>query len=105
MKSYQFTNEENFNKFSNIITNKIHDGFILIERNDKLPFAVLSKHGKEVDHSFNFFLFCVTLGLWSVGWIYLSYLSKEKKILIAIDEDGNPFEENCYINPEDYNLN
>jgi len=97
MKINHMTNEENLQKFSNIIANKIHNGFIITERNDKLPFAILSKGGKEVDHSFNFLLCCITLGLWSVAWIYLAYFaSKEKRILIAIDEDGNTFEEKCY---------
>jgi hypothetical protein len=39
----------------------------------------------------------MTLGVWSVGWIYVTYVSsKEKNIVIAIDEDGNTFEEKCY---------
>lgn len=97
LKSNQFVSEENFQKFSNIITDKIHNGFTIVEQNDKLPFAVLSKEGKHVDHGFNFLIFCITLGLWSIAWIYISFTSREKKILIAIDEDGNPFEENCYL--------
>ncbi|TDE28865.1 MULTISPECIES: hypothetical protein [Flavobacterium] len=98
MKSNTYINEESLQKFTSIIANKIHNGFIIIERNDTLPFAVLSKGRKEVDHTFNFFLFCVTLGLWSVAWIYLTYVSsKEKNIVIAIDEDGNTFEEKCYL--------
>jgi hypothetical protein len=97
MQSNQYINEESLQKFSNIIANKIHNGFVITERNDVLPFAVLSKDAKEVDHSFNFLLCCVTLGLWSVAWIYLTYVSsREKKILVAIDEDGNTFEEKCY---------
>jgi hypothetical protein len=96
MKRSQLINEENFQNFSNSIANKLHNGFILVERNDKLPFAILSKEGKQVDHSFNFLICCITLGLWSVAWIYLSYVSKSKKILVALDEDGNVFQENCY---------
>lgn len=96
MKRSQLINEENFQNFSNSIANKLHNGFILVERNDKLPFAILSKEGKQVDHSFNFLICCITLGLWSVAWIYLSYVSKSKKILVALDEDGKVFQENCY---------
>ena len=99
MQSNQYINEESLQKFSKIIANKIHNGFVITERNDTLPFAVLSKDAKEVDHSFNFLLCCATLGLWSVGWIYLTYVSsREKKIVVAIDEDGNAFEEKCYSN-------
>ncbi|MFM2370171.1 MAG: hypothetical protein RL619_2492, partial [Bacteroidota bacterium] len=75
MQSNQYIKEESLQKFSNIIANKIHDGFVITEKNDSLPFAVLSKDGKAVDHSFNFLLCCVTLGLWSVAWIYLTRVS------------------------------
>ncbi|MFV5692622.1 hypothetical protein ACM55K_11410 [Flavobacterium sp. LT1R49] len=97
MQSNQYINEESLQKFSTIIANKISNGFVITERNDVLPFAVLSKDAKAVDHGFNFLLCCVTLGLWSIAWIYLTYVSsREKKILVAIDEDGNTFEEKCY---------
>jgi hypothetical protein len=93
----QIANEDNFQKYSNIIADKISNGFIVEERNDKLPFAVLSKDGKAVDHSLNFIICCLTLGLWSIPWIYKTYVtSKGKKILIAIDEDGNTFEDKCF---------
>lgn len=99
MTSNSYVNEESLQKFSSILASKIHSGFTIIEKNDSLPFVVLSKGRKEVDHKFNFVLCCMTLGVWSVGWIYLTYVySKEKNILIAIDEDGNTFEEKCCSN-------
>ena len=97
MTSNNYVNEESLQKFTSILANKIHHGFTIIEKNDSLPFAVLSKNRKEVDHGLNFLLCCMTLGVWSVGWIYVTYVSsKEKNIVIAIDEDGNTFEEKCY---------
>ena len=97
MKSPQFTQEESLQVFSNIISNKIHNGFILEERNDEMLFAVLSKGERVVDHSFNFLICCLTFGLWSIAWLYLTVeSSKNKKILVAIDEDGVPFEDKCY---------
>jgi hypothetical protein len=96
MRNEHFTSEESFQIFSNSIAEKLQKGFTLIERNDKLPFAVLSKQGKTVDHGFNFMICCLTLGLWSVAWGYLTYVaSKEKTILVAIDEDGTVFQDNC----------
>lgn len=90
--------EENLMKFSSILASKTSNGFVVVERNDKLPYAVLLKKKKKVDHFFNFVIFCATLGLWSIAWIYITQVSsKAKKILIAIDEDGNPFEEKCYM--------
>lgn len=95
----QFNNtEESFRLFSNMISKKVKNGFVLQERNDKMLFAVLSKDGRAVNHGLNFTICCLTLGLWSVAWLYLTFqASKEKKILVAIDEDGIPFEERCLI--------
>jgi len=94
----QFINQVKLNEFTNAIADKINNGFVIVERNDKMPFTILVKEGKKVNHFFNFFVCCATLGMWSLPWLYLSQVSsKTKKILIAIDEDGNVFEENCYM--------
>ncbi|MBO9585538.1 MAG: hypothetical protein J7574_15340 [Flavobacterium sp.] len=98
MKDNHLSHEQSMQVFSNMISNKVHKGFTLEERNDKLLFAVLSKGGKVVNHSLNFMIFCLTLGLWSFAWLYLTFeASKQKKILVAIDEDGVPFEERCLV--------
>ncbi len=98
MKKHQFISKRDFDKFSNLLKNKIQEGFIIEEQNNKLPFAVLSKEAQVVNHRLNFLLFCVTLGMWSVVWLYIAQVSsRAKKILIALDEDGNTFEEKCYV--------
>jgi hypothetical protein len=90
--------EQSLQVFSNMISNKVHKGFTLEERNDEFLFAVLSKGGKVVNHGLNFIIFCLTLGLWSFAWLYLTFeASKQKKVLVAIDEDGFPFEEKCLV--------
>jgi hypothetical protein len=97
MKNPKGVAEKNLLKFLKVVANKMQNGFKVIERNDKLPFAVLLKEGKEVDHNLNFMIFCATFGLWTLPWIYKSQVaSKPKMILVAIDEDGNTFEEKCY---------
>ena len=97
MKSHQITNKENLQKYTSAIENKIHKGFVVIENNEKLPFAVLKKEGFDIHQGFNFLFFCATLGLWSLPWFYISRVSsKEKMILIGIDDDGNTFEQRCY---------
>ena len=81
-----------------MISNKIKDGFVVVERNDKMPFTILYKQGMKVNHKLNFLVCCATLGMWTLPWLYLSQVAaKDKKILIAIDEDGKVFEENCYL--------
>ena len=99
MKSYQLTNEKDFAKFQQILSNKIQNGFIVIEKNDKLPYVVLSKEKKQIDSSPQLTLVFATLGLWSIVWFYLIIsLSRKKQILVALDEDGNVFEEKCLSN-------
>jgi len=97
MKQNQLSQEQSLQVFSNMISNKVHNGFVLEERNDELLFAVLSKGGKVVNHGLNFIIFCLTLGLWSFAWLYLTVASKQKKVLVAIDEDGFPFEDKCLV--------
>ncbi|OAZ04297.1 hypothetical protein [Flavobacterium succinicans] len=97
MKYNQSLNQEDLTIFTKSINSKLEEGFILEERNDALPFAVLSKKPKRVNHKLNFKLSCVTLGAWSIVWLYLSHISKAKKIVVGLDEDGNVFQENCYM--------
>jgi hypothetical protein len=97
MENQVAVRQENSIKFSNMLREKLSKGFVLEERNDKLPFAVLSKKATKVNHHVNFIFSCVTLGLWSIPWIYQSFVSsREQKILIAIDEDGNAFVDKCF---------
>lgn len=83
--------------FNESINTKIQAGFVLEERNDELPFAVMSKRKRFVNHKLNFSLACITLGIWSVVWVYINHISKARKIVLGIDEDGQLFEENCLL--------
>jgi len=96
METYQFVNKENQDQFHKILSAKTRNGFIITEHNEKLSYVVLSKEKKAINHSFHVFLTCLTFGLWSIVWIYLSItLSQNKNILVAVDEDGNVFEDKC----------
>ncbi|OXB05663.1 hypothetical protein [Flavobacterium pectinovorum] len=96
MESYQLINQKNLDQFHKTLSSKIRNGFVIIEHNEKLPYAVLSKEKKEINHPFHFFLTVITFGFWTIIWIYLIVsLSRKKDILIALDEDGNLFEEKC----------
>lgn len=97
MKNH-FINQDKLNLFTKVISNKIQNGFVIVERNDKMPFTVLYKEGKKVNHRLNFFVSCATFGMWSLPWLYLSKVAaRDRKVLIAIDEEGTIFEENCYM--------
>ena len=97
MHTQQFSSEKSLQDFYKRVSSKINAGFTIKEKNDKLPFAIVSREARAINHTFNFVLFCLTFGLWSVVWLYLTFVySKEKRILIAIDEDGKTFEERCY---------
>lgn len=97
MKSKQFINEDDWTNYLDVLSLKVNNGFIIEEKNDDLPFTVLSKENKQLNQNLNLFLCCITLGLWIMVWycLYNSSL-KKKKILIAIDEDGKTFIERCY---------
>ncbi|TDO83645.1 hypothetical protein EV143_10182 [Flavobacterium chryseum] len=96
MESYQFIDDKNLDQFHKILSSKMRNGFVIIEHNEKLPYVVLSKEKKEINHSLHFVLTIMTLGFWSIVWIYLIVtLSRKKDILVALDEDGNLFEEKC----------
>ncbi|MFH6965735.1 hypothetical protein [Flavobacterium sp. FlaQc-28] len=96
MEMYQFTSEKTLNQFHEMISAKTRNGFVIVEHNEKLPYVVLSREKKAVKHTLHLFLTCLTLGLWSVVWIYLIItLSQKKNILVAVDEDGNLFEDKC----------
>lgn len=97
MKNIPLIKNENSKKLSHVLAQKVKKGFVIEEVNDKLPFVVLSKKRAKVNHNLNFWISCATFGLWSIPWMVQYYQSKkEKKIIIAIDEDGMPFEEKCY---------
>lgn len=96
MEMYQFTSEKTLNQFHEMISAKTRNGFVIVEHNEKLPYVVLSREKKVVKHTLHLFLTCLTFGLWSVVWIYLIVtLSRKKNILVAVDEDGNLFEDKC----------
>ncbi|RZJ52173.1 MAG: hypothetical protein EOO44_12645 [Flavobacterium sp.] len=97
MESYQLINEKNLDRFHKMLSIKERNGFVIIEHNEKLPYAVLSKEKKEINHPFHLFLTMITFGLWAIVWVYLIVsLSRKKDILVALDEDGNVFEEKCF---------
>lgn len=96
METYHFATEKNSDQFYQMISAKTRNGFVIVEHNEKLPYVVLSKTKKEINHPLHLFITCLTFGLWSVVWIYLSIVLPQKKnILVAIDEDGNLFEDKC----------
>lgn len=97
MKTSRFNTEKDFAKIQKRLTDKIRNGFVIIEQNDKLPYVVLSRKKKPIDPSFHLSMLIGTLGFWSVIWFYDIISSQHKTdILVAVDEDGNIFEEKCY---------
>lgn len=96
MESYHLIHEKNLDRFHKMLSAKKRNGFVIIEHNEKLPYAVLSREKTEINHPFHLFLTVITLGLWSIVWIYfIITLARKKDILVALDEDGNVFQEKC----------
>ncbi|MEN2398219.1 hypothetical protein GKZ90_0000390 [Flavobacterium sp. MC2016-06] len=96
MESYQFINDKNLDQFQKMLSTKIRNGFVIVEHSEKLPYVVLSKEKKAINHPLHLCITFMTLGLWSIVWIYfIAAHSQKKNILVAVDEDGNLFEDKC----------
>ncbi|MEY4432801.1 MAG: hypothetical protein RLZZ44_931 [Bacteroidota bacterium] len=97
MNKNRISSDRSRKDFYNRVSARICGGFIIKEKNEKLPFVVLSRKPRNINHAINFVLFCLTFGLWSIAWMYMTVVyGKEKRIIIAIDEDGKIVEETCY---------
>lgn len=95
----QITSDLYLQKYKNCISKKIKDGFVIKENNEKLPYVVLNKTAKVVNHNRNLLFFFLSFGLWSIPWLYITFVSSlEKNIIIALDEDGELYIENCLTN-------
>lgn len=86
--------EEKFQRFSNIISTKTLQGFMVADRNDKALVAVLVKQGEKVNHLLHFLISFLTCGLWVFVWFYLAiFKAREQRVRISIDSAGNSNEE------------
>lgn len=98
MEGTNYTYEEKFQRFSNIVSTKTMQGFMVADRNDKALIAVLVKEGEKVNHLLHFLISLITCGFWILIWIYLAIVkSKERRIRISIDNGGNVIEEKIKI--------
>ncbi|WP_291284929.1 hypothetical protein [Flavobacterium sp.] len=96
METCQLVSEKNLDQFYQMISAKTRNGFVIVEHNEKLPYVVLSKKQKAINHPLHLFLTCITFGLWFIVWLYcIVKLSRKTNILVAVDEDGNLFEDKC----------
>ncbi|MFN7238970.1 MAG: hypothetical protein ACK5UE_01545, partial [Chitinophagales bacterium] len=92
------TYEEKFQRFSNIISTKTMEGFMVADRNDKSLVAVLVKQGEKVNHLLHFLISMVSCGFWLFVWGWLALIkNKEQRIRISIDSAGNLTEEKIKI--------
>lgn len=98
MESQDLNYEEKFHRFSNMISTKTLQGYMIVDRNDKALVAVLAKQGEKVNHLLHFLISCFTCGFWILVWVYLSLVrSKERRLRISIDSAGNSNEEKIKI--------
>ena len=98
MEDTNATYDEKFQRFSNIISTKTMQGFMVADRNDKLLVAVLVKEGTKVNHLLHFLISCITCGFWIFVWAWLALIkNKEQRVRISIDSGGNLLEEKIKI--------
>lgn len=98
MESTNSNYEEKFQRFSNIISTKTLQGFMVADRNDKALIAVLVKEGGKVNHLLHFLISCITCGAWVLVWAWLALVkNKEQRVRVSIDNGGNIIEEKIKI--------
>jgi hypothetical protein len=98
MNNNDLNYDEKFKRFSNIISTKTLQGYLVADRNDKALVAVLVKQGGKVNHLLHFVITCFTCGFWIFIWIYLALVkAKEQRVRISIDDAGNSIEEKIKI--------
>lgn len=86
--------DEKFQRFSNIISTKTMQGFMVADRNDKALVAVLVKPGEKVNHLLHFLISAISCGIWLFVWAFLAFIkAKEQRVRISIDNAGNVIEE------------
>jgi len=86
--------DEKFKRFSNIISTKTLQGYMVADRNDKALVAVLVKSGEKVNHLLHFLISCLSCGFWIFVWAWLALVkNKEQRVRISIDSGGNLLEE------------
>jgi len=86
--------DEKFQRFSNIISTKTMQGFMVADRNDKALVAVLVKPGEKVNHLLHFLISVISCGFWLFVWAFLALVKgKEQRVRISIDNGGNVIEE------------
>lgn len=94
MEGTNSTYDEKFQRFSNIISTKTMQGFMVADRNDKALVAVLVKQGEKINHLLHFLISLISCGFWLFVWAYLALVkAKEQRVRISIDQGGNILEE------------
>lgn len=57
MKNNSISSEKSLQDFYKRVSARIHAGFIVKEKNDKLPFAILSREPRAINHTLTLFYF------------------------------------------------
>lgn len=86
--------DEKFQRFSNFVSSKTLQGFMVADRNDRQLIAVLVKQGEKVNHLLHFLISALTCGMWLFVWAFVALVrGKEQRVRISIDGAGNVAEE------------
>jgi hypothetical protein len=90
--------EEKLQRFSNMVSTKTMQGFMVADRNDKTLTAVLIKQAEKINHLLHFVITVFTCGWWGIAWIIIYFTKgREHRVRITIDSAGNAIEEKIKI--------
>jgi hypothetical protein len=90
----QLSQDEKFQRFSNIVATKTMQGYMIADRNDKAFVAVLVKPAEKINHLLHFLISVFTCGFWLIVWLFIALIKgREVRLRVSIDAAGNAIEE------------
>ena len=92
------SDEERMSALSRRVSNLTLQGWIIIERNDRDFYAVLSYPAQNVNHTVHAILTVFTCLVWGIVWLIIyAGRRKERRLRISIDPDLRLSEETMTI--------
>ena len=87
IKPTLFSNDDRQEILSDRVTALVRKGYAV---ESQTGYSAVMVKGKRPSHGLHLFLTVITFGIWGVlVWLPLSILKHEKRVVVAIDQDGH----------------
>lgn len=92
------TTSDRQHRISSIVTQKTLEGYLVVDRNDRDCYVVLSKPAQAVNHVLHAIVTVFACGLWAPVWLIIALSrKKEERLVISIDHFGNVSYQRNYV--------